>query len=129
MSTIDAMHIKAKLGFRKTTPTEVLARATAVYTGIKDNPADYPAPIPDLATFKGEIDTLAAKIPPALDGSKKAIAERNHQVDVVIHMLRLLGHYVESACKGDMPTLLKSGSQAASTVRHSDPRLRVGVSQ
>src|SRR5712691_1424307 len=112
MSTLSAKPIKAILGFRKVAPTDVLARATAVYTGIKESPTDYPAPTIDLLALKGEIDTLAARITTALDGGKKAIAERNHQVEVVIRMLRQLGHYVEAACKDDMPTFLKSGFQA-----------------
>src|SRR3989442_13138893 len=87
MSTVNAKPIKALVGFKKTAPNEDLARATAVYTGIKENPTDYPAPTFDLLVFKGVIDTLAAKIPAALDGSRKAIADRNHQREVVIRVL------------------------------------------
>ena len=57
------------------------------------------------------------KITAALDGGKKAIAERNHQEQVVIKMMRQLGRYAEEACKDDMPTFLKSGFHAAYTVR------------
>ena len=66
MSTVNAPLIKAKLGLRKVPPAVVLARANLVYTGIKDNPNDYPAPTPDLPTFKGEIDTLAVKVMAAM---------------------------------------------------------------
>jgi hypothetical protein len=111
MSTL----IKVILGFSKTAAIAVLARANAVYTGIKENPTDFPAPTVDMAVFKAEIDTLAVKVTAALDGGKKAIAERNRQVEVVIRILRQLGHYVETACKDDMPTFLKSGFEAAST--------------
>lgn len=83
-------------------PMPFLARANAIYTGIKENPTDFRAPIIDLATFKGEIDSLASKITAALDGGKKSIAERNHQAQVVIRMLRQLGHYVAAACKEDI---------------------------
>ena len=51
MSTVNAPLIKAKLGLRKVPPPVVLARANLVHTGIKENPTDYPAPTPDLATF------------------------------------------------------------------------------
>ena len=57
------------------------------------------------------------KITAALDGGKKAIAERNHQEEVVIKMMRRLGRYAEEACKDDMPTFLKSGFQAQSAVK------------
>ena len=63
------------------------------------------------------------KITAALDGGKKAIADRNHQEQVVIKMMRQLGHYAETTCKDDMPTFLKSGFQAVSTVKAAKPAL------
>ncbi len=39
-----------------------------------------------------------------------------HHEQLVIKMMRQLGHYAEGACKDDMPTFLKSGFQAKSTV-------------
>jgi hypothetical protein len=115
MSTVNVPLIKAKLGFRKAQPPVVLARANLVYTGIKENPTDYPAPIPDLATFKGEIDTIAVKVMAAMDGGKQAIVERNRQLDVVVRILHKLGHYVEANCKDDMATFMKSGFEPVST--------------
>ena len=117
MSTVNAPLIKAKLGLRKVPPAVVLARANLVYTGIKDNPNDYPAPTPDLPTFKGYIDTLAVKVMAAMDGGKQAIVERNRQLDVVVRMLHKLAHYVEANCKDDMATFMKSGFEPASTVK------------
>ena len=92
-----------------------LAYANAVHSGVFTYPADYPAPPVDETTFKGAVDTLSTRITAALDGGKKAIAERNHQEQVVIKMMRQLGRYAEDACKDDMPTFLKSGFQAVST--------------
>ena len=109
--------IKAMLGFIKAGPTAILARATAVYTGINADPTDYPMPPVDMATLKGAIDTYSSKITAALDGGKKAIAERNHQGEVVIKILRQLGHYIEANCKDDMTIFLKSGFEAASTAK------------
>ena len=40
--------------------------------------------------FKAAIDSFAAAVDAALDGGKKAIAERNRQQEVVIKMLRQL---------------------------------------
>ena len=75
--------IKASLSFLKAAPVEVLARANAIYAGVKDNPA-FPNPPFDLALLKSGIDGLTSAITEALDGGKKAIAERNHLMESVI---------------------------------------------
>jgi hypothetical protein len=121
--------IKPILGFVKVAPTEVLARANAVYAGIKENPTDFPAPTIDLAAFKGEIESLSSKITAALDGGRKSIAERNHQAQVVIRMLRQLGHYVEATCKDDMTIFLKSGFEAASASKTTSQALSQFIRQ
>jgi hypothetical protein len=110
-----AKPIKALGGYYRKSPTQNLAYANAVHSGVYSDPVDYPTPPIDEATFKGGIDMLSVKITAALDGGKKALAERNHQEQVVIKMMRQLAHYVETACKDDMPTFLKSGFQAASS--------------
>jgi hypothetical protein len=109
--------IKTLAGYDKKSPTDNLAYANSVLSGVFANPVDYPAPPIDEATFEGAIDTLSATITAARDGGKRAIADRNHQEHVVIKMMRQLSHYAETACKDDMPTFLKSGFQAASTGR------------
>ena len=53
----------------------------------------------------------------ALDGSKKVIAAKNKQRDVVIRKLRLLGRYVEVACKDDVAIFQTSGFEPASTTK------------
>ena len=113
--------IKALGGYQRKSPTQNLAYANAVHSGVYSDPADYPTPPIDEATFKGGIDMLSAKITAALDGGKKAIAERNHQEQVVIKMMRQLAHYVETACKDAMPTFLKSGFQAAPSAGAAKP--------
>ena len=62
-----------------------------------------------MPTFKAAIDSFAAAVDAALDGGKKAIAERNRQQDVVIKMLRQLARYVEIASKDDITMFLSSG--------------------
>ena len=116
MSPTKAKPIKALGGYNKKSPAENLAFANAVHSGMFTDPVDFPAPPVDEATFKGAIDTLSTKITAALDGGKKAIAERNHQEQVVIRMMRELAHYAEQACKDDLTTFLKSGFHAKSTV-------------
>src|SRR5437879_11855862 len=104
MSKTKTKPIKAKTGLTKTAPADVLSSANAVLNGISADTADYPNPSVDMATFKANIDTLSSDITAALDGGKKAIAQRNHQVEVVIRMFRQLAHYVEANCKDDVTT-------------------------
>ena len=117
MSETKTKPIQARGGYNKKSPAENLAYANAVLSGIFTDPADYPTPPIDEATFKGAIDTLSAKITAALDGGKKALAERDHQEEVVIKLMRRLAHYAEEACKDDITTFLKSGFQPKSTVK------------
>ena len=71
----------------------------------------------DLATLKTNIESFSALIAESLDGSKKVIAEKNKQRQVVITTLRLLGRYVEGACKNDMAIFQTSGFEPASTTK------------
>jgi hypothetical protein len=109
--------IKTKKSFTKTTPADVYARATAILNGVYADPIDYPSPPIPVADFKADVDTYSVKITAALDGGKKAIAERNHQGEILIKAIRQLGHYVDMTGKEDMPTFLKSGFEAASTTK------------
>ena len=104
-------------GLAKKAPAEVLAVGNAVQAGIYSDPTDFPTPPVDDATFKGALDGYNLKTTAAQDGSKKAIAERDHQGEIVGKMLRDLAHYVAIACKGDMATFLKSGFEPASTAK------------
>ena len=52
-----------------------------------------------------------------LDGSKKVIAERNRQQEVVIKMLRQLAHHVEGASKDALTVFLSSGFDVRLTTR------------
>src|SRR5262249_9379882 len=109
--------IKASLGFKKASANDVWARGNAVLAGIFADKDDYPSPPIDQAMLKSQLDTLSAGISASLDGGKKAIAEREHQKEVVIKSVRQLGHYVEENCKDDMTTFLKSGFQPVSSTR------------
>jgi hypothetical protein len=68
--------------------------------------------------LKAAIDALNAAIAAALvDGGKTTTIEKDKRRADVIIMLRLLGHYVEAACKDDMKTFASSGFVAASATR------------
>ena len=102
----------------KTDAKAVFSRGTAVWTGLKDNPAfTNPSPPVDFAVFKSELDGLSVAIGDAMDGGKKAIADRDQRKEVVITMLRQLAHHVEAYCKDDINILLSSGFAAATTAR------------
>jgi hypothetical protein len=117
MTNTKAKPIKAKLGLVRAAAGAVLQRANAVLAGIFAATADYPNPPVDMATFKSNVDGLSSDITAAMDGGQKAIAQRNHQVEVVINMLRQLARYAEVNCRDDMTTFLKSGFEAVSTTR------------
>ena len=93
-----------------------LSRGTSVLTGLTNNP-DFPNPPVDLTAFKTALDALSVAIGDAMDGGKKARAERDHKREVVVKMLRQLAHYVEMNCKDDVNILLSSGFAAAGTLR------------
>ncbi len=95
---------------------DVLSRLNAVHDGMLDNPA-FPNPPVDMAGFKAAIDAYTAAVAAALDGGKSAIVERDKRRTEAILMLRLLGHYVEAACKNDLQTFVSSGFVPASTTR------------
>src|SRR5689334_21003328 len=94
--------IKPALGVTQMSDFDLLARLTSVYNGMLNNPA-YPSPPIDMPGFKSAIDAFtAAAAAAAHDGGKTSIVERDKRRKDAIIMFRLLGHYVEGACKNDM---------------------------
>ncbi|PYS09706.1 MAG: hypothetical protein DMG15_23100 [Acidobacteria bacterium] len=115
--------IQASLAFAQLTVAELLSFLNAVYARMKDNPA-FTVNLPfDMAIFKAAIDSFTSAVDAALDGSKKAMAERNRQREVVIKMLRQLAHYVEAASKDDVSVFLSSGFEVRPTGRTKTPPL------
>ncbi len=118
--------IKASLAFVRAVPVDLYTFGCSVYAGMLDNPA-YPNPPVDLATVKSTLDGLNTLLAAALDGSKKVLAERDHQGEVLIRILRQLAHYVEANCKDDMTTFTSSGFQAVSKIRNTTPSLSQSI--
>jgi hypothetical protein len=83
----------------------------------------FPNPPVDLAVLQAALETFAALIAQALDGSKQVIARRNQQRVTVIHMLRLVARYVEMASGGEFAVFQTSGFQAAEITRATPPPL------
>ncbi len=89
---------------------ELLPRLIAAHDGVFGHPALFPNTPFDGATFKGAIDRLAAAVAAVLtDGGKLSVEERNKSRAETVVMYRILGHYVEIACKNDMNTFVSSG--------------------
>src|SRR5437762_14001546 len=80
---------------------DVVTRGTAVVTKMTGN-LNFQTPPVDLVGLKADIDLVSALMAESLDGSKKVIAEKNKQKDVVVKKLRLRGRYVKVTCKNDM---------------------------
>jgi hypothetical protein len=122
MSTTKTKTIKAVTGFRKMAPDAVLSNANAIYQGLNGN-ANIPAPPApfDLPTLLAANQALTAANAAALDGGKKAVAQRNHQKEVVVRLLDQLAKYVEANCKDDMTIFLSSGFKAAAPPKPASP--------
>jgi len=122
MSTATQPHIKAVTGFRNMKPETVHSTANAIYTGLNGN-ANIPVPPApfDLPMLLAAIQALSAANSAAIDGGTKAIAQRNHQKEVVVKLLNQLAKYVEANCKDDMTIFLSSGFKAASSTKTKPP--------
>jgi len=112
--------IQPSLGLVRLSDGDLLSRTNAVHDGMVDNTA-YPSPPVSMRDFKAALDAYTAAVAATLDGGKSATVARDKCRAEVIIMLRLLGHYVEGACKNDMATFLSSGFVPASTA-HQIPQ-------
>jgi hypothetical protein len=112
--------IKAIDRFSNVPDGDLVSRATAIQAEMAGN-SNFPNPPVDLATLKTAIEAFAALRAQSLDGSKKVIAQKNKQREVVIHMLRLLGRFVEVTSNGDMAIFQTSGFQAAAPKTPTPP--------
>ena len=108
MSNPKPRGIRVLFGFSKVADAEVVSRGQSIVNGMTGNPA-YPNPPIELASLKAALDSYSIAIGDAVDGGKRAKVEKSRQRETVIEMLRILSHYVEAACKGDMSTFLSSG--------------------
>jgi hypothetical protein len=98
--------IKPALGTSGMSDTDFVSRLNEVHDRMLNNPA-YPSPPVDLAGFKAAIDAYTAAVQAALDGGKSARTALVKQRANVTIMFRLLGHYVEAACKDDSADIVE----------------------
>ena len=109
-------HIAPSRGYKALPDPDLLTKAIAVQTGLYGNPAFANPPI-DAAALKSAIESYAVAIGGALDGSKTAMADRDKQRTEILDIMRQLGHYVETACKGELSTFLSSGFEPLNPTR------------
>jgi hypothetical protein len=125
MTTEKQKPIKAVKSFRRLTAEVVLSTSTNVYAGIFNNlnftVPQAPAPPVDSATLKSANDVLAAANAAALDGGKKALAQKAHAKEIVVKLLEQLAVYVQANCKDDMTIFLSSGFTAVSSTKTVKP--------
>jgi hypothetical protein len=122
MTTTKKQHpIKAVKNFRRMAAEAVLTTSQAILPHF--DPANNPnltgaPPLPvDMATLKSSTDLLSAKIALAAEGGKTAVAEKNHQKEIVVKLLIQLAQYAEANCKDDMTTFLSFGFTAANSTK------------
>ena len=114
--TAKVKKLKALLGFKGTSDTDLIQQLINVEKGLTGNP-NFPNTPVDLATFKSGIDTFTVLVTAAADGGKKAITAKNKQREVMIKQVTLLGHYVEMASNDDPAIFATSGFVAALAAR------------
>jgi hypothetical protein len=112
----NTVHFKALAGFSKLSDLDVVKNGIAIQTNLTGNSKFANAPV-DLAVLKTDLDSLTALIAEAADGSKKVIARKNQQREVVIGMLRMLARYVEVVSQSDPAAFQTSGFQLASRTK------------
>ena len=116
--------IKAVTNYRRMAAESVVSTSNAIQAHFNNNPNLVGAPsLPvDMATLKAATDLLSAKIATAAEGGKTAVAEKNHQKEVVVKLLKLFARYAEMNCKDDMTIFLSFGfTPAASTKKKTAP--------
>ena len=79
--------IKAVLNYRRMLAESVVSTSNVIQTRMNNNPNLTGAPTPpvEMAMLKAATDLLSAKITSAADGGKTAVAEKNHQKEVVVN--------------------------------------------
>lgn len=108
--------VKPLENYDRMSDMDVSVRGTAVVTGLNGNVHFTTLPV-DLTILKADIDSFSALRAEAEDGSKKVIAQKDKQRQVVVDKLRILGRYVEVQSSGDLAIFTSSGFPAASTTK------------
>jgi len=126
MSDLEGTIIKPSLAFLKMSDGVFLSRFITIDNALENSTIYATAPVPK-ADRTAAIEAFTASMAASLDGSKKAKAALRQQRRKMTVMLRDLGHYVESQCKGSMEAFLASGFEPVPTTRTPTPPLTEGI--
>jgi hypothetical protein len=113
-----AQIIRALLGFYRLSDNDLATRVLAVVKGMTGN-AILSNPPYTIAALQTALDAFVHAIPAALDGSRKAIAEKDNKRKTLEKMVKLVAAYVELAAGDDLAIFLSSGLERASMFRSS----------
>ena len=122
MTKTKVLVLKPVLGVAGLADNDLLSRLNAVHDKMLNNPA-YPSPPVDMPGFKAAIDAYTAAVAALLEGGKAATVARDKRRTDAIIMFRLLGHYVEAACKNEMTTFVSSGFVLSTAGQRTPPQL------
>ena len=110
-TSTDGYYARVSLSFAKKIDTDLIAFTKNVITLTTGN-AQYPNPLPSLATLTTTVNDYESKVHEALNGGKIEIATRNAARLDILAMLRQLASYVQTHCDADLLALLTSGFDA-----------------
>jgi hypothetical protein len=113
--------VKAKVDWNRADAKTVVSTGRNVISGMGSGmgPTLFPAPPVSIETLRSMVDNLDALVTEAFDGSRKVIAQRNKQRDIVVRMLERDAHYVEDNCDDDIANFLISGFRPRATTKNS----------
>lgn len=105
--------MKVSLNFSNVKDTDLSSKFNAIGRKMKVNIRLFPNTPVDLEDFLALVDEYRHAITEAVDGSKKAIHQRNKLREQAIKMATQLGHYVGYVADGDLETVYSAGFDPA----------------
>lgn len=106
------MNILIRVTFNKLKPSNFLAQAQTIVTGMTGNPA-FPEPwsatVPTLAQIQADLNVYQNAVTATAAGDRTQIAQRNSSRETLATDLALLGMYVQSVARDDEARLASSG--------------------
>jgi hypothetical protein len=105
--------LRARLGYTRDPDGKVSTRGKVVLKGMKDYKNKFPNPPVKLSDLQAAVDDFDRSRTQALDGGKKAFAQKKKCRQILIKMLKQLGHYVEAVAENDVALFLLSGFELA----------------
>jgi len=111
---------RVSLGFAKLNDDSLLLFATGIHTQLYAQPAYATPPVTAADLLAGITALSNAKVAQA-NGGKSATATKNICRQTLNDLLQRLAFYVQLACDNDLPVLLDSGFEVASTNRTQVP--------